>query len=127
MYHVINWAGVCATSERVQQPTVFTLSRPRRSQLRYSTFKNLRQPLYICAMDDPLYAACAEVLTYNQSHRDDLSAILDPETGFAPSIRYLCQQRIAQAYENPDLMSPEEVEALRMESDTWGLLQALIP
>ncbi|KIP04648.1 hypothetical protein PHLGIDRAFT_109298 [Phlebiopsis gigantea 11061_1 CR5-6] len=79
-------------------------------------------------MSESLYASCAEVLSFAQSQKDDLSALLNPDTGFAPKLRRLCQEQLQEAEENADgRYSAEELEALRMESDTWGLLQAVIP
>ena len=79
-------------------------------------------------MTQSLYKACAEVLSVSQSRKHDLAALLDPDTGFAPSLRQICQEQLDDAAENPDLgISQEELDALRMESDTWGLLQAVMP
>ncbi|EKM50986.1 uncharacterized protein PHACADRAFT_177673 [Phanerochaete carnosa HHB-10118-sp] len=77
--------------------------------------------------DSSLYASCAEALTLAQSHKDDLAFVLDPDKGFAPKMRQICQVQLADAQENADKYSIEELEALRMESDTWGLLQAVMP
>ena len=74
-----------------------------------------------------LYAFCAEALTLAQSNKDDLASLLDPETGFAPKMRQICQTQLTEAQESTDKYSIEELEALRMESDTWGLLQAVMP
>ncbi|KZP13590.1 hypothetical protein FIBSPDRAFT_797582 [Athelia psychrophila] len=79
-------------------------------------------------MSDNLYASCAEVLSLCQSMKDDLAALLDPETGFAPRLRQICRDQLAELEENRDERAhPEEVAALRMEMATWGLLQALMP
>lgn len=79
-------------------------------------------------MSHTLYTSCAEVLSLAQSRKDDLEALLDPETGFAPKLRQICQEQLAEAEEaNDNRLSSEELEALRMESDTWGLLQAIMP
>ncbi|GJE90630.1 nuclear pore complex protein [Phanerochaete sordida] len=77
--------------------------------------------------DSSLYASCAEALTLAQSSKDDLADLLDPDTGFAPKMRQICQTHLAEAQENTEKYSIEELEALRMESDTWGLLQAVMP
>jgi nuclear pore complex protein Nup107 len=42
---------------------------------------------------DSFFASCAEVLSLCQSLKDDLSAILDPETGFASRLRDLCTEQ----------------------------------
>lgn len=96
-------------------------------------------------MSDPLYTSCAEVLSLAQSHKDDLNALLDPVDGFAPRLRQLCQERhvcnsrfvasrginyhhrLVDLEANSTSVSPEELEALRMESDTWALLQTIMP
>ncbi|KAJ3559201.1 hypothetical protein NM688_g483 [Phlebia brevispora] len=79
-------------------------------------------------MSESLYKACAEVLSLSQSRKHDLETLLDPETGFAPSLRRICQDQLEEAAETGDLdISQEELDALRMESDTWGLLQAVMP
>ncbi|KZT29989.1 hypothetical protein NEOLEDRAFT_1126698 [Neolentinus lepideus HHB14362 ss-1] len=74
-----------------------------------------------------LYTQCAEVLSLCQSLRDDLAALLDPETGFAPRLRQICRERLDDVEDPRRALAVEEVEALRMESDTWGLLQAVMP
>ena len=78
-------------------------------------------------MSDPaIYASCAEALSLAQLSKDDLAVLLDPQTGFAPKMRQICHQQLLEAEENPHTPA-EEIEALRMESDTWGLLQAVMP
>ncbi|KIM73766.1 hypothetical protein PILCRDRAFT_55142, partial [Piloderma croceum F 1598] len=63
-----------------------------------------------------------------QSMKDDLAVLLDPETGFAPRFRQICRDQLAEFEENlDDRAHAEELAALRMEENTWGLLQALIP
>ncbi|KAF9071055.1 nuclear pore protein 84/107 [Rhodocollybia butyracea] len=79
-------------------------------------------------MVEALYAQCAEVLALAQSMKDDLAALLDPETGFAPKFRQLCRDQIeelegASSFENVS----EEIELLRLEENTWALLQAVMP
>ena len=79
-------------------------------------------------MSDSLYASCAEVLSLAQSNKEDLATLLDPENGFAPKLRQICQEQLLEAEDNADgRYSMEELEALSMESDTWGLLQAVMP
>jgi len=79
-------------------------------------------------MSEALYTSCAEVLSLCQAMKDDLAALLDPETGFSPRLRQICCDRLTELEGNPDERAhPEELAALRMEANTWGLLQALIP
>ncbi|KAG2341834.1 hypothetical protein BDR05DRAFT_976754 [Suillus weaverae] len=65
----------------------------------------------------------------------DLAALLDPNTGFAPRLRQLCRDHAphqlpeiteAENSASPDV-SQEELDVLRMEANTWGLLQAVMP
>ncbi|KAI6008883.1 nuclear pore protein 84/107 [Pisolithus orientalis] len=79
-------------------------------------------------MSDSLYAACAEVLTTCQGLKDDLAALLDPSTGFAPRLQHLCRDKIDELERTASAdVSQAELDALRMEANTWGLLQALMP
>ncbi|KAI0795934.1 nuclear pore protein 84/107 [Abortiporus biennis] len=79
-------------------------------------------------MSDALYAACADVLSLAQSRKDDLAALLDPVEGFAPKLRQICEDQMRDFQDNPNsTLTPEELSALQMESDTWGLLQAIMP
>lgn len=93
-------------------------------------------------MTENLYASCAEVLSVCQANKDNLEALLNPETGFAPKLRQICDQqyvllwlyklleaelyRLLELNEATTEASMQEVEALKMESDTWALLQALM-
>lgn len=68
------------------------------------------------------------VLSLCQSMKDDLAAPLDPETGFAPRLKQICHDQLISYEDNPDIRtSHEELELLRMEQRTWGLLQAVLP
>ncbi|KAI6131044.1 nuclear pore protein 84/107 [Pisolithus croceorrhizus] len=79
-------------------------------------------------MSDSLYAACAEVLTTCQNLKDNLAGLLDPSTGFAPRLRHLCRDKIDELERTASAdVSQAELDALRMEANTWGLLQALMP
>lgn len=78
-------------------------------------------------MSNTLYASCAEVLSLAQSRKDDLAALLDPETGFAPKLRQICHDRLEELQENSVPGTEMEMVALKMEGDTWGLLQAVMP
>ncbi|KAJ8474879.1 hypothetical protein ONZ45_g15800 [Pleurotus djamor] len=80
-------------------------------------------------MSDALFASYAEVLSLCQSLRDDLEAILDPETGFAPRLRRVCRDQLAeyeQSFSNGGL-TREEIDVLKLEENTWALLQAIMP
>ncbi|KAJ3474231.1 hypothetical protein NLI96_g12576 [Meripilus lineatus] len=75
-----------------------------------------------------LYASCAQALALAQAKKDDLVAILDPEHGFAPKLRQICREQLADFETDVGAsVSTEEIEALKLESDTWGLLQAIMP
>ncbi|GLB38465.1 putative nuclear pore protein 84 / 107 [Lyophyllum shimeji] len=77
---------------------------------------------------EALYVSCAEVLSLCQSKKDDLAALLDPETGFAPQLRKICQQQLAEYEETRDVgTTQQELDLLRMEENTWALLQAVMP
>lgn len=90
-------------------------------------FEHPKPPLYGYLMSYSLYTSCAEVLSLSQSRKDDISFLLDPEAGFAPKLRQLCHDTLADVEANGTPLAPEEVNALRLESDTWGLLQAIMP
>ncbi|KAH9940156.1 nuclear pore protein 84/107 [Epithele typhae] len=78
-------------------------------------------------MSEALYASCAEVLSVCQANKDDLEALLHPEYGFAPRLRHICDQQLADMHDaSMESVSTQEFEALKMESDTWALLQALM-
>ncbi|KNZ76179.1 Nuclear pore complex protein [Termitomyces sp. J132] len=73
-----------------------------------------------------LYGSYADVLSVSNAVRDDLLALFDPETGFAPRMRQVCRdqlQIIDDTWETHEL----DAELLRMEERTWGLLQAVMP
>ncbi|TFK38561.1 nuclear pore protein 84/107 [Crucibulum laeve] len=77
---------------------------------------------------DSLYVACAEVLSLCRSKKDDLDALLDPQTGFAPRIRQICEEQLADYAETQDpRIAPSDIESLRLEANTWGLLQTIMP
>ncbi|KAF9244485.1 107-domain-containing protein [Melanogaster broomeanus] len=79
-------------------------------------------------MSESLYTSCAEVLTICQRIKDDLPTLLDPVSGFAPRLRQLCRDHVAELERSATSdISQVELEALRLEANTWGLLQALIP
>ena len=44
-------------------------------------------------MSESLYSSCAQVLSLCQAAKDDLAALLDPNTGFAPRLRQLCHDQ----------------------------------
>ncbi|KAF8553085.1 hypothetical protein OG21DRAFT_1589517 [Imleria badia] len=79
-------------------------------------------------MSESLYASCAQVLMLCQGIKDDLPALLDPVSGFAPRLRQLCRDQVEESESGATSdVSRVELEALRMEANTWGLLQALMP
>ncbi|KAJ2925851.1 hypothetical protein H1R20_g11243, partial [Candolleomyces eurysporus] len=72
-----------------------------------------------------LFVASADVLSLGQAMKDDLSALLDPEHGFAPRMRRLCRDQIQEL---EDQNAPaEDIEILHLEENTWSLLQAILP
>ncbi|KAF5389351.1 hypothetical protein D9757_004360 [Collybiopsis confluens] len=75
-----------------------------------------------------LYGLCAEALSFAQSKKDDLAALLDPDTGFAPRFRKICRDQIddLQSMANFNDAS-DEIELLKLEENTWALLQAVMP
>ena len=44
------------------------------------------------SMAEGLYASFSEVLSVCQAFEDDLATLLDPESGFVPRIRGLCER-----------------------------------
>ncbi|EIN06492.1 nuclear pore protein 84/107 [Punctularia strigosozonata HHB-11173 SS5] len=79
-------------------------------------------------MTDAFYASCAQVLALCQSMKDDLAAILDPESGFAPRLQKLCEEQLEDLELNPSVhrMADTDPAMLRLESNTWALLQLLM-
>ncbi|KAJ7272963.1 nuclear pore protein 84/107 [Mycena rebaudengoi] len=79
-------------------------------------------------MSDVLCVASAEVLSRCQAMNDDLEGLLHPETGFAPRLRQICHNQLIEYEESGDgKLNQEELDLLRLERDTWGLLQAVMP
>ncbi|KAF8151524.1 nuclear pore protein 84/107 [Crassisporium funariophilum] len=79
-------------------------------------------------MSETLYVSCAEVLGLCQAEKEDLAAILNPETGFAPRMRQICHDQIQEFEDSTDSRTlREDIEVLRLEENTWGLLQAVMP
>ncbi|KZT66080.1 hypothetical protein DAEQUDRAFT_813825 [Daedalea quercina L-15889] len=77
-------------------------------------------------MSESLYAACAQVLSVCQSE-NELEPLLNTQTGFAPRLRQLCLEQLADLEERgPGDVSLAEIESLRLESETWALLQAIM-
>ena len=93
------------------------------------------------------YASSADILARFYENRDDLAALLDPETGFAPSLSQMCRKKYAievcytarvvtntanvrldDALNSSTIYeeSAETLELLRLESNTWDLLQSLM-
>ncbi|KAL1757022.1 nuclear pore protein 84/107 [Schizophyllum commune] len=73
-------------------------------------------------MAESLYASYADILSVCQGS-DDPEELLDPETGFASRLRRLCDDRL-QEYEEHGA-DPHTLELLRLERNTWALLQLL--
>lgn len=44
-------------------------------------------------MSETFYTSCADVLALFQAQKDNLEALLDPQAGFAPRLRQLCEQQ----------------------------------
>jgi nuclear pore complex protein Nup107 len=95
-------------------------------------------------MSETFYTACADILALCQTQKDNLEALLDPQSGFAPQLRHLCEQQYVVSFLGDSTVlphsfsrlsdlrgegnaTPEEIEALRMECSTWALLQAVMP
>ncbi|KAI4519168.1 hypothetical protein K525DRAFT_258749 [Schizophyllum commune Loenen D] len=69
-----------------------------------------------------LYASYADILSVCQENKDP-EEVLDPETGFASRLRTLCDDKL-QEYEEHGA-DPHTLELLRLERNTWALLQLL--
>ncbi|KAI5891471.1 uncharacterized protein SCHCODRAFT_02629191 [Schizophyllum commune H4-8] len=69
-----------------------------------------------------LYASYADILSVCQENTDP-EEVLDPETGFASRLRTLCDDKL-QEYEEHGA-DPHTLELLRLERNTWALLQLL--
>ncbi|THU96793.1 hypothetical protein K435DRAFT_754578 [Dendrothele bispora CBS 962.96] len=76
-------------------------------------------------MSESLYEPYAETLSLAQSMQDDLEGLLDPDGGFAPRMRKICREQIMEHEESGEY--PDELELLRLEENTWALLQAVMP
>lgn len=74
-------------------------------------------------MSEVLLRSCADVLSICQSM--SLKSLLDPDSGFAPCLRRLCSDQLVE-YEEMGVMN-DETELLRLEENTWALLQAVMP
>lgn len=44
-------------------------------------------------MAEVLYNSFAAVLQIGQNHKDDLDALLDTDTGFAPRLKQICEEQ----------------------------------
>ncbi|KAF8631636.1 hypothetical protein AX15_002275 [Amanita polypyramis BW_CC] len=72
-----------------------------------------------------VFAAYADVLTAAQPFQNDLHTLLDPDTGVAPRIAQICRQQLSDLQDAPDTSS-QDVELLRLELNTWMLLQVVM-
>ncbi|KZS95164.1 hypothetical protein SISNIDRAFT_484035 [Sistotremastrum niveocremeum HHB9708] len=70
------------------------------------------------------YSSVLSMFKLNESREEEL---LDAQNGFAPRMRQLCDDQIADAEDaRRDFdLTPEELDALKLERDTWALLQDL--
>ncbi|KIL59037.1 hypothetical protein M378DRAFT_169919 [Amanita muscaria Koide BX008] len=74
-----------------------------------------------------VFAEYAEVLSGAQLLHNRLPGLLDPETGFAPRLVQICRDHLEQLQDAPDApASPQDIEILRLEQNTWALLQVLM-
>ncbi|KIY49632.1 hypothetical protein FISHEDRAFT_40657 [Fistulina hepatica ATCC 64428] len=71
-------------------------------------------------MTDALYSLCADVLHDFQSVRDT-EALLHPENGFASKLCKVCDDLIKECFPNS-----EAAQLLRLERNTWALLQIIM-
>ncbi|KZV90878.1 hypothetical protein EXIGLDRAFT_676668 [Exidia glandulosa HHB12029] len=78
-------------------------------------------------MGDALDLAYATVLTRFTQHTGQEDVLLDEENGLAAQLRQALDERLQKATdENRDFDLPQsELEALRLERDTWSLIQIL--
>ena len=53
----------------------------------------MTEPVTRAPMSETFYTSCADVLALFQAQKDNLEAILDPQAGFAPRLRQLCEQQ----------------------------------
>ncbi|KAL5501221.1 NUP84 [Sanghuangporus vaninii] len=77
------------------------------------------------------YAQAAEVLAGCLSNRDDLDAVLDRDKGFAPRLSKMCQKRLHELKEATEgqvvtQATKDEITMLKLESNTWDLVQLLM-
>ena len=64
------------------------------------------------------YKKYADALQLFQGHEDDLDGILDPRNGYAPLMKDICSTALDE--------DGEENENLKMEQDTWALIQVVV-
>ncbi|KIJ51179.1 hypothetical protein M422DRAFT_223628 [Sphaerobolus stellatus SS14] len=77
-------------------------------------------------MTDALYSSFARIFYSLRDSEGDTSAILDQSSGFAPRLRDACQKALDMLQSDRVLRHSEDEElALRLERDTWDLLQDL--
>ncbi|KAH9075675.1 107-domain-containing protein [Lactarius deliciosus] len=63
-------------------------------------------------MSETFYTSCADILALCQAQKDNLEALLDPQTGFAPRLRHLCEQQLSDLREEGNV-SPEEIDGIK--------------
>ncbi|TDL18237.1 hypothetical protein BD410DRAFT_775281 [Rickenella mellea] len=80
-------------------------------------------------MADSFFVSSAEVLAQFQSEDIDLDTVLDPETGFAPRLAKICRKALEELNDPRSEVryAQDEIDLLRLESNTWDLLQAVLP
>ncbi|PFH53633.1 hypothetical protein AMATHDRAFT_79092 [Amanita thiersii Skay4041] len=72
-----------------------------------------------------LFAVYADVLALSQPTQNDLRALLHPLSGYAPRIAQICKQQLTDLQDAPNASS-QDIELLRLEHNTWLLLQVLM-
>jgi hypothetical protein len=54
-------------------------------------------------MSETFYTSCADVLALFQAQKDNLESLLDPQAGFAPRLRQLCEQQCVLPSSQPPI------------------------
>ncbi|GJJ14822.1 hypothetical protein Clacol_009090 [Clathrus columnatus] len=76
-------------------------------------------------MVDSLYSAYAHIFRSIKNANGDLNTIFDTNDGFAPRLRVACQKVIneAESLGRELNIDDEDIQSLKLERDTWDLLQ----